>query len=111
MKTVKALVAAMSLVYLSGCATARVNKTLSTFLGKGENAVISAYGAPTSVYQAPSGKIMTYYMSGGQTHTPVYGIYSGNLMGVQTQNNDCKIDFILNSIGIVEQFRWAGRGC
>lgn len=65
------IAAALLVAALAGCGTTeRFKEKMSGFVGQPESAVLAAYGAPTSFYQATDGTRAIRYRRGGTTVMP-----------------------------------------
>lgn len=123
------------LLFLSGCATsAKYKALLDTWLGSSEDALITSWGPPQSVYTMSNGKKCIEYnretnmQMGGYTYTTPQttyyngtvgnAFYSGTATQYVTQQAPvynvplwCKTSFIVDSCGAVESWRYEGNHC
>lgn len=102
-----------------GCATtAMYEATLKTWIGQTESHLVSTWGPPDGVYEAPDGTRILTYTRGGSVQMPVNAqttvvgnaAYT-NVYGGQTINLWCKTSFTVGPAGTVTHWRWEGNNC
>ena len=105
------LLTALLILGLSGCATReKYMSRVNTWIGAPEAALISAWGPPHSVYEAPGGnKIYTWVSgSGGQG----YAVPVGGMLLMGTQDNSCRTSLEIDRASRSVIKVWAdGPGC
>lgn len=96
-------------LWFSGCATtAKYQKNCEGWLGQTSDTLVSAWGAPSSVFKTDSGnKIYTYISSAGSTYATTYNS-SMNLAYTTGGPSVCKTDFTLSENGVVTNYRFEG---
>lgn len=102
-------------VILSGCASARLQQNLDSWIGQPETLLIETYGAPATVYSiSPSEKILTY-TEDGYTSAPIstYNtVTHATTLGAGSigTSYSCRVNFTIKSHKVLKYYR-QGRGC
>lgn len=114
---------ALAALGLAGCATqAKFEAKLNTFVGSMEGDLVHQWGAPDSVYPMADGTKILTYRRAGQAFIPGYQTATTTVYGntAYTQVNGspgmmiaqhCKIDWTVDSHGLISSWRWEGNAC
>lgn len=100
---------------LSGCATAKMNENLNSWIGQAESLLIETYGAPESIYKISSTESVLTYTESGFTSLPIstYNTVTrattigGSSIGA---SHSCRVNFTIKSHKVTKYSR-QGRGC
>jgi hypothetical protein len=99
------------MVVMSGCATQeKYQAKVRTWLGSTEESLVAGWGVPVRTHQMSNGKVLEYQFNGGSNTTAQYN-ESLNLVTSNTYTNWCTTSFTINSIGVVESYRFQGNSC
>lgn len=97
-------------IFLSGCATtANYQEAMESWLGKSEEELVTKWGAPQSVYTLSNNKKILSYIEdlGGSART---NVSYGTAYTTYSQHT-CKTDFVLDTSGQIESFKFEGNSC
>lgn len=114
----------IAMLALAGCATtARYEQVLASWVGETEGALVSSWGPPVDVYQAPDGMRVLTYRSAGNIFIPgTSPTYTSTVVGntVYTQAHGgtaptsiplaCTTNFTVVG-GVITSWRWQGNNC
>lgn len=110
---------------LAACATAdKYEEVLDTWLGSSEAEIVSAWGPPASVYQAPDGTRILTYQRGGSVRMPgtpatyqttrvgntAYTTQTGGSPGYDIQLS-CRTNITVGADGRISSWSFQGNNC
>lgn len=109
----------LAIVAFAGCATtAKFEAKLQNWIGYSEDALLQAWGPPSSVYRMDSGGKMLPFDSRGSVRLPTHETTSligntahTNVYGGQTVNVWYSTTFTISPEGQVVHWRWQGNSC
>lgn len=93
------------LLLATGCGTARFKSRMNDWVGQPIDAVVAAYGPPTSQFKGESATVYGYHFDNGSTSYITTGFTGDQL---NTTNNVCDVSFMVQATGLVSG--WSSRG-
>lgn len=106
----KSIASLLAILFLQSCANQgyqQFDQRVKSWVGESEDSLVAELGAPTSVYETPSGMRVLEYLN-ARERVAVTG-YGGT--EVTKFRDYCKTKYIVGDSGKIESANWEGNRC